>query len=242
MERSISLIMSAYNEGAFMVSAVRKAQEKLQQYDFDYEIFIFDDASTDNTGLVGRRLAREDSKIQFFHNLRNMNLGYNFTRGISLATKTYCGAIPCNGLIASRSYDSILTAIMESEKDIIIAYIDNPEVRPLYRRAISGFNTLALNLLFGFHLKYYHLNFYRSDILKKIPGTTESYALMVELLILALASGATYVQVPFSRVERSTGRSKALRFKNLAGIFRTYVYLFWRVRILKEKIKLKGGI
>lgn len=236
MGRSISLIMSAYNEGTFVESAIRKAQEKLKQHEFDYEILIFDDASTDNTGLIVRRLAREDSRISVFRNSRNMNIGYNFARGIKVATKTYCGAMPCNGLIAPESYDSILTAIKKSEKDIVIAYIANPKARPLYRRVISRVNTMILNLLFGLNLKYYHLNFYRTDLLKKLPTSTVSYALLVELLVCALASGASYIQVPFYRIERSTGKSKALRPKNLMGIFETYLRLFWRIRILKEKI------
>jgi len=238
LERSISLIMSAYNESAGIKLAVKTAQEKLKQYEFDYEIFIFNDGSADNTGKIADVLAAEDSKVKVFHNSKNMNVGYNFSRGIELASKSYTCFWPCHNLIASESFDCILPAIGRCDKDVIVAYIANPRVRPLSRRFVSWFNTALLNLLFDFGLKYYHLNFYRTALLKQLPNSTQGYAFMVELLVYALTSGAKWAEVPFWRLERGVGKSKALRFKNIADIFKTYARLFWRVRILKQKINL----
>lgn len=236
-ERSISIIMPAYNEGEYIESAVRSVQTKLKQHGFDYEIFIFNDASTDETGKIANKLASCDPKIKVFHNPKNMNLGYNFTRGISLASKKFVGLLPSHNLITPESYDSILSALEKA--DVVVAYIANPKVRPLSRRIVSWVNVSLLNLLFGFKLKYYHLNFYRTEILKNLPQSTQSYALMVELLIYSLASGSTYIQVPFWRKERQIGKSKAMRLRNISEILKTYGRLFWRIRILREKIDLK---
>ena len=239
MERSISLIMSAYNESAGIKLAVKTAQEKLKQYEFDYEIFIFNDGSADNTGKIADVLAAEDSKVKVFHNSKNMNVGYNFSRGIELASKSYTCLLPCHNLIAPESYDMILSAAERTQKDIIITHIANPWVRPHHRRFVSWINTWLLNLIFGFKFKYYHLNFYRTALLKQLPNSTQGYAFMVELLVYALTSGAKWAEVPFWRLERGVGKSKALRFKNIADILKTYARLFWRVRILGEKISLK---
>ena len=78
MERSISLIMPAYNEEEAIEFTVRSVKEKLKQHGFDYEILIFDDASNDQTGEIAEKLSAEDPKIKIFHNSINMNLGYNF--------------------------------------------------------------------------------------------------------------------------------------------------------------------
>ena len=236
--RSISVIMSAYNEAERIESAVKTVKEKLKEHNFDYEILIFNDASTDETGKIADKLASCDPKIKVFHNPKNMNLGYNFARGISLASKTFSGLLPCHDLITTESYDYILPALERA--DVVIAYIANPKVRPLSRRIVSWVNVSLLNLLFGFKLKYYHLNFYRTEILKNLPKSTQSYALMVELLVYSLASGATYIEVPFWRKERQIGKSKAMRLKNISEILKTYCRLFWRIRILKEKIDLKS--
>ncbi len=236
MERSISLIMPAYNEEEAIEFTVKSVKEKLKQHGFDYEILIFNDASNDQTGEIAKKLSAEDPKIKVFHNLKNMNLGYNFARGIEMASKTFVGLWPCHGLVASKSLDYILTAICKT--DVVVGYIENPEIRPWSRRIISKVNVIILNLLFGFKLPYYHLNFYRTDQLKKVPTSTVSYALMVELLVYLVASGADYIETPFFLRERLTGKSKALRLKNIINILKTYSRLFWRIRVLRERIDL----
>lgn len=241
MERSISLIMPAFNEEATIEFSVRSVMSKLVEHQFDYEILIFDDGSTDQTGKIADRLALEDKKIKVFHNARNMNLGFNFAKGIDIASKKYAGLLPCHGLIDPESFDLILPSLAEGEIDVLVGYIANPKVRHLDRRIVSWVNTTLLNLLFGFGLKYYHFNFYRTELLKKLPRSTQSYALMVELLVCSLAFGASYEEVPFYRVERGMGKSKALRIKNLAEILKTYAQLFWRIRILKYLRKRGWG-
>ena len=236
MERSISLIMPAYDEEEAIEFTIRSVKEKLKQHGFDYEILIFDDASNDQTGEIAEKLSAEDSKIKVFHNLKNMNLGHNFARGIDMASKTFVGLWPCHGLVTSKSLDYILPAMCKTA--VVVGYIKNPEIRPRSRRIISKVNVIILNLLFGFKLPYYHLNFYRTDQLKKVPTSTVSYALMVELLVYLIASGADYIETPFFLRERLTGKSKALRLKNIINILKTYVRLFWQVRILKKRISL----
>ena len=235
-DKSISFIMPAYNEDKSIEAAVKTVVSKLDQYGFDYEIFIFNDGSTDNTGAIADQLAAANSRIKVFHNLTNMNLGYNFLKGVELASKPFTGVLPCHNLIAAESFNFILPAL--SRADVVIAYIANPRVRPFKRRVGSQFVMRLLNLFFGLNLKYYHLNFYRTDLLKKASkyATSSAYALMGEILILCLSSGASYVEVPFFRVERNIGKSKAMRFKNITGFLKTYSRLFWRIRILKEKI------
>ena len=235
-DRSISLIMPAFNEEATIEFSVLSAIEKLEENCFAYEIFIFDDASTDRTGEIADKLAIENPSIKVFHNPKNMNLGYNFREGIKLASKNYAGLLPCHGLTDPESFDSVFQAL--DKADVVITYIANPKIRPLSRRIVSWVNVALLNLIFGFLLKYYHLNFYRTEILKKIPTSTQSYALMVELLVYAVKSGATFIQVPFFLKKRVTGKSKALRLKNIINILKTYARLFWQVRICGKRINL----
>lgn len=234
--RSLSLIMPAYNEEATIEFSVRSAINKLEKYGFDYEVFIFNDASVDKTGMIAEALAREYPKIRVFHNPRNMNLGFNFAQGIDMASKKYTGLLPCHGQTAIKSFDNLLPALLKA--DVVVTYISNPEVRPLVRNIISRINVWLVNRCFNLNLKYYHLNFYRTELLKKIPTSTESYALMVELLVYAVKSGATYIEVPFFLKKREFGKSKALRLKNILNILKTYARLFWHIMILRKKINL----
>ena len=236
MERSISLIMPAYNEEDTLEFSVTSACEKLRQYNFDYEIFIFNDGSTDKTGMIANYLASIDLRIKVIHNAKNMNLGFNFANGIRMATKEYTGLLPCHGQTSPESFDNILPWLHGI--DVVVTYISNPEVRPCIRNIISRINVWLVNFIFRLNLKYYHLNFYRTEVLKKIPTSTDSYALMVELLVYAVKSGASYKEVPITLKKRKFGKSKALRFKNIINIFKTYARLFWQVRVLRKRINL----
>ncbi len=236
MDRSISAIMSAYNEERNIEFSVRSARDKFAEHGFDYEIFIFDDASTDETGKIADNLALEDLRIKVFHNAKNMNLGFNLARGFQLASKQYVGAFPCHGQMAIESFDHILPALEKA--DVVVTYHKNPEVRPLIRNVISRINVKLVNFIFGLDLEYYHLNFYRTEVLKKIPTSTNSYAMMVELLVYAVKSGATFIQVPVFLRKRESGKSKALRPKNIINIFKAYTRLFWKVMILRKRINL----
>ena len=231
MGKSISLIMPAYNEEDTLEFSVRSLTESLRRHGFDYEIFIFDDASRDRTGLIANILRDEDRNIKVFHNLKNMNLGHNFSEGIGMATKTYVGLVPCHGLINPKSYDSILAACASCEKDVVICYVANPTIRPISRQLISKVNVAIINWLFGLNLRYYHLNFYRTELLKQVPTSTRSYAVMVESLVYLIKSDASFVEIPFVLRPRLYGKSKALRLKNVFNILKTYIHIFWFVRI-----------
>lgn len=237
-DRSISLIMPAYNEEATIEFSVRSVRDKLVEHSFDYEIFIFDDASTDKTGKIADLLAAQNHRIKVIHNKKNMNLGFNFARGIKMASKEYTGLLPCHGQTDPTSFDFLLPILTRTGIDVVITYIGNPEARSFTRRTISRINVVLVNLIFWLNLEYYHLNFYRTEILKKIPTTTDSYALMVELLVYAVKSGAPYVEIPFYLKKREFGKSKALRPKNIINILKTYVRLFWQIRVLGKRINL----
>lgn len=236
MDKSISIIVPAYNEGDTIEFSVKSLTESLRCHGFDYEIFIFNDASRDLTGLLADILADKDKNIRVFHNQKNMNLGYNFSQGVKMATKTYVGLVPCHGLIDPKSYDSILTACASCKKDVVICYVANPTIRPKSRQIVSKINVAIINRLFGLNLRYYHLNFYRTKLLKKVPASTKSYAVMVESLIYLIKSGASFVEIPFILRPRLYGKSKALRLKNVINILKTYIHLFWFVRICGKRI------
>jgi len=234
--RSISLIMPAYNEEQALEFSVASACEKLHQYNVDYEILIFDDGSTDRTGEIADKLASEDPRIRVIHNAKNMNLGFNFAKGIEMASKEYTGLLPCHGQTDPLSFDFLLPVLARTDIDVVITYISNPEART--RNIISRINVGLVNLIFWLNLEYYHLNFYRTEVLKKIPTSTDSYALMVELLVYAVKSGASYIEIPFIIKKREFGKSKALRLKNIINILKTYARLFCKVMILRKRINL----
>lgn len=238
MDKSVSIIIPAYNEEKKLAPTVNLVFFSLSKNGIsDFEILIFDDASTDKTGAVADELAEKHSQIKVIHNPKNMNLGFNITRGFQLAAKEYVGFIPGDDETAPETLDYIFGAL--GEADMVVSYIQNPETRPWTRRALSKIYVAIINIAFGLRMRYYNgLCYFKTAIVKQVPVSTFGFAYMTEILVKLLKSGATFVEVPLVNRIRERGASKAFRVKNIISVFKTFLKLFWEVRILRKRINL----
>jgi len=66
--RKITVIMTAYNTGGLVEGAVKSV---LAQTHKNFELMIFDDASTDNTRGLLQGIAARDARIRVFHSPKN---------------------------------------------------------------------------------------------------------------------------------------------------------------------------
>ncbi len=238
MNKSISIIIPAYNEEKKLVPTVNFTLETLDRNNInDFEIIIFNDASTDKTGEVADELASKHSQIKVIHNPKNMNLGFNITRGFQLATKKYVGFVPGDNETDSESLDNILQVL--GEADIIVPYIKNPEIRFLTRRFLSATYVKIINTAFGLRMRYYNgLCFFKTPMVQKVPVSTFGFAYMTEILVKMLKSGATFVEVPMINKTRERGETKAFRIKNILSVFKTFLKLFWEIQVLRKRLIL----
>lgn len=239
MNKSVSIIIPAYNEETKLMPTVSFALEALSRHNIaDFEIIIFDDASTDRTGEVADELVKKYSQIKVIHNPKNMNLGFNFVRGIQLAKKEFVGMVPGDNEIDPETLDNVFNAL--GRADIVMTYIQNPEVRPWGRRFLSATYIIIINTAFGFKMRYYNGGcYFKTSMAKKVPVYTHGFAYMTEILVKLLKSGATYVEVPMINRDRERGATKAFRLKNIISVFKTFLTLFWEVQVLRKRVKLE---
>lgn len=240
MGRSVSIIIPAYNEEKKLAPTVNFALEALNRHNIaDFEIIIFDDASTDKTGEVADELSRNHPEIRVVHNERNMNLGFNFVRGIQLATKEFVGMVPGDNEMEPESLDNIFNALGKAE--IIIPYIENPMARPWGRRFLSKTYILIINTAFNLNLKYYNGGcYFKTSMVKKVPVSTYGFSYMTEILVKIFKSypNTTFIEAPMINRVRERGATKAFRIKNIISVFKTFLTLFWEVQILRKRVKL----
>lgn len=238
MDKSVSIIIPAYNEEKKLAPTVNMALFGLSKNGIsNFEILIFDDASTDKTGEIADELASKYPQIKVVHNSRNMNLGFNITRGFQLAIKEYVGFVPGDNETDSESLDNILQVL--GKADIIIPYIKNPEVRFLTRRFLSAAYVRIINAAFGLRMRYYNgLCFFKTSMVQKVPVSTYGFAYMTEILVKLLKSGANFIEVPMINRARERGATTAFRLKNIISVFKTFLTLFWEVQILRKRIIL----
>ena len=82
----VSLLIPAYNSGAYIAAAIRSA---LAQDYPELEIVISDDASTDGSAALIRSLVREDPRVRFVAQPRNLGMVANWNWCLAQARGTY---------------------------------------------------------------------------------------------------------------------------------------------------------
>lgn len=233
LQRSISVFVPALNEEHTLAPTVERLIDALTITIEDFEIIIVNDGSSDNTGNVAERIAAENPIVRVVSNPRTMGLGFGYRRGYEEATKDSFVYIPGDNTWPYRSFVELFGNL--GRADIITSYAINPEVRPFGRRIVSRLYTIAMNVLFGRHMRYFNgLTIYPVSFLRRGPATTFGFGFQAEVLLKALYSGLSYIEVGLPIDERSAGGSKAVNIRNIVSVAATVVRLFWALRIRKD--------
>lgn len=82
----ISVIMPTYNRARYIADAIKSAQNQILR---DWELIVVDDGSTDETGIIVHEMAKNDPRISYFKNERNLGIATTRNRGVSLAKADY---------------------------------------------------------------------------------------------------------------------------------------------------------
>ena len=224
MKKSVSVVIPAYNEDKTIEATVNKVDKIVKSLFYDYELLVFDDGSIDKTGRILDKLAKKSPKMRIFHNMQNMNAGYNFRMGISKARKEYVVLLPGGDSVTISSIKNFMKKI--GDGNIVIAYVGNPKTRRVYRRIISYIVTKALNLLFGLNVKYFFgIAAYKTELVRKVKATSNSFALLTEILVRMIRRGYSYVEVPMYGHKGGDSSTSAFRIRNIAGVIVTVLRL-----------------
>jgi len=233
LQYSMSVLVPVLNEERNLAPTVMRLIDALTMTVEDYEIVIIDDGSTDKTREVADQLAAECPVIRVIANPKNMGLGYCYKRGYEEARKNFCVYIPGDNTWPYRSFVELFGNL--GRADIVTSYAINPEVRPFSRRIVSRLYTVVMNALFGRHMRYFNgLTIYPVSFLRRGPATTFGFGFQAEVLLKALYSGLSYIEVGLPIDERSAGGSKAVNIRNIVSVAATMARLFWTLRIRKE--------
>jgi glycosyltransferase involved in cell wall biosynthesis len=78
----ISVIMSVYNSGPYLVQAIESI---LNQTFVDFELIIIDDGSTDNTSTIINNYEEQDSRVVIIRNPQNVGTIRSLNKGLRIA-------------------------------------------------------------------------------------------------------------------------------------------------------------
>lgn len=216
-ENSLFVVIPALNEEHNVGPTVEMVQAAVQDYFSEVTIVVFNDGSSDRTGEMVEELARKFKNVRAIHHDTPKGLGYVYKSGIKLSDCEYVILVPGDNEGLQESFAKIFS--YAGTTDIVIPHTSNPEVRPLTRQIISKTFVMVLNALFGLKLKYYNgCVLHRTEIINSIEIKTDSFAYQAEALVKLIRQGYRYVEVGTPIQKRSSGGSKAFRWRNIVTV------------------------
>jgi dolichol-phosphate mannosyltransferase len=233
--RTMSVVVPAYNEMGNLEAAVRDVVYALRIFD-EYEVIIVNDGSKDGTGTVADQLAATIDGVRAIHHERNRGFSASYQTGLRHAKMAYFTFVPGDHEVALESIENIFGAV--GTADLVIPYHGTPWNRTRQRRILTWICTTQLNLLFGYHLKYFQgPAVYPTELARVLPNDTVGFFFASQMLVHALRMGYSWVEVPLTHHERAYGQSKAVKPSNIVNAQATIIRLWWNVRIRGEVAK-----
>ncbi len=219
--RSLSIVIPAYNESGNIVGTLENVAGALEGLPLDAEIIVVDDGSADGTGALVTANAARFPGVRLLVNERNRGFGATYRRGVDEATRDYIVMVHGDNAWGASTLHEFFSHV--GEADVIIGYTrDMWRSRPLGRTIVSKTFTLLVNLITGRRLRYYNgLQIHRASILKSLVIESTGYGFQPEVLVKALRTARSYIEVPMDLREREHGESKAFRLKNAIDVLRT---------------------
>lgn len=221
MNRSLSVIIPAYNESENIVATLENVTTALDTLALPHEILVIDDGSRDATASLVEANAARFPAVRLLSNQRNMGFGWSYRRGVEEAALAHIVMVHGDNAWGWETLRRFFSRT--GEADVIIGYTrDMLKSRTWTRTAVSKLFTWMVNRITGRRLTYYNgLQIHRADVLKGLHIESHGYGFQAEVLVKALRLAPSYVEVPMDLIERQKGESKAFRLRNVVDVWRT---------------------
>jgi len=187
----VSYILAGYNEAPLVEESIRQIINALERDFDDYELILVDDASTDETGGIMDRMARDNPKITVLHNLINLNFGTSVLRGIRTAKKEWIIYNAVDLPLYPEETKEVLTAAQEY--DVLV--LERTEYQGVFWRKItSKCNSILLHILYPKLMRgtpiVNYIQVYRRDCINQcIPLARSPIFVWPEMIFRAKLAG-----------------------------------------------------
>ena len=208
MINSISIILPALNEEGNIEAAVKDIQSYFDSREEKYEIIVINDGSTDSTGDIAERLAKENGSVRVIHHPVNKGYGSALKEGFESSKYKYVFFTDSDRQFDVKGLDILLPLIKTDAVEIIIGYRLKRK-DPFIRRFLSwGYNSLV-GYLFDLNVKDIDCAFkiFRKDIFSKIKIESRNFFVNTEILAKARFYGFNVLEVGVPHFPRTAGKT-----------------------------------
>ena len=203
----LSVVVPAFNEENTIGDIISRLKVTIQKMDFDSEIIVIDDFSSDRTSEIAR-----DQKIKVYSLRRHMGKGYALRVGFIKAKGEIIATIDSDGSHRPEELPHLLLPILQDKADLVIGS------RFLRKKQVDGkrFNVAGVRIFNqlvrvltgkGFSDTQSGYRAMKTVVLERMVFDSAGYEIESEMLVKTALRGLRIQEVPISFKQRTYGRS-----------------------------------
>ena len=204
---SISFALPMFNESENIERAINIIKNLAEEIASSYEIVIADDASTDESVRVVRRIQERDSRIKLHCLSKNTKFGGAFALAFKNATKDIIVYMDSDLPVSTEDIKKSIP--LAKEYDIISGCSMVKKGDTIKRKIISGVYNVLVQSLFGLNVKDINSGYkiVKRKVVDEIEFISKSPFVDVELFLHAKKNGFKVTQYPLVFQTREGGKS-----------------------------------
>ncbi len=240
INKNISVIMPAHNEGDRIYENLIKTHKALQRTFISHEIILVSDGSKDKTVSEARRAGIDTGSIKVVEYGNNAGKGHALKSGFAQVKGELVAFLDADLDIHPRQIQTLYHTMDKTHVDVVIGSKYHPasKVNTLKRRKLISFiYKIMLFLLFRLPLRDTQtgLKLFKTEVLKKVfpKVVCKRFAFDVELLANAHHIGYKILECPIVLKFRREMRWGNIKFETLYSTGMDTLAIFYRMYILR---------
>ena len=230
---SITFFVPCLNEEENIKKTILEIVESAKETSLtDYEIMIFDDASTDRTlekveECVSEKNLTNKIQIRIVKNDKTKGLGFNYVEGAFLSNKEQYIMICGDHSEKKESIVKILN--LRGKADMIIPNFVGVDARSFLRKNFSRFFTLTVNFMTRNNIKYYNGNvLHYTKNVRRWGASSSGFGYQAELIVNLIYQNKSFKEVSIKNFDRVKGVSRGYTFLNFLSVTHSILQIFLR--------------
>ncbi|MDD3925670.1 MAG: glycosyltransferase family 2 protein [bacterium] len=222
LQESISVILPAFNEEENIERSVKMSLETMSRYFREVEIIPVNDGSADSTGSLIDLSAKKDPRVRPVHHPVNKGYGAALRSGFEAATGELVFFTDADNQF---DLDEITLLIDKlNEADMVIGYRIRRSDH-FMRTVNASLYKMLIRILFGLKVRDIDCAFklFRRSLLEGLRLESDGALISAELLIKAMMSGCSMIQVGVHHFPRLAGEQTGA---NLKVILKAFIEIF----------------
>lgn len=218
----LSIVLPVFNEQDSIEATVLRIVDTIRPFDWEVEILIVNDGSSDKTLDVAERLRASNGFIKIVNLARNSGHMAALTAGLDLAQGRWVVTIDGDGQDPPELIPQMISHVEDNEADICFMVRRDRRQDSLRHRVFSPFFYRTLSRATSGKAPIQAADFrLMSDrvigVLRQLPETNRVYRVITPVL------GFKSVEIEYSRDQRANGESKYEFFKLLVLAMRSLI-------------------